>query len=237
MQELPNFSNLGERIKYARKVVAKMTQAEMADAIDVSAQAVSGWERGEDDPTLKNREAISSLTGVPLDYLVIDERRASSSRFKRPTSSNVVAPEIDVRAGAGPGGITVLDLQQNDSGEYNEVDSVKAQWGIPARYVREELRTKPDDIRLVEVLGDSMHPTLNAGDRVMIDTGHKAPSPPGVYAVWDGYGVVVKRVEFVPLSDPPKVRLISDNKSHREYEVTLEEANIIGRIVARVSTM
>lgn len=236
MQELPNLPNLGERIRYARKVVANMTQVEMAEALAVSPQAVSGWERGEDDPTLRNREAIASLTGVPLEYLVIEGPR-SISRFKQPAATNIVAPEIDVRAGAGPGGISVLEVKENEFGDFSEVDSVKATWGIPARYVREELRSKPDQIRLVEVLGDSMEPTLGAGDRVMIDTGHRSPSPPGVYAVWDGYGVVVKRVELVPLSDPPKVRLISDNKNHREYEVTLEEANIIGRIVARVSAM
>jgi transcriptional regulator with XRE-family HTH domain len=133
MQELPNFANLGERVRFARKVIAKMTQVELADAIDVSPQAVSGWERGEDDPTIKNREAIASITGVPFDYLVIENGHAAISRFKRPTSETVTAPEIDVRAGAGPGGIAILDVQQNEYGEYNEVDSVKARWGIPSQ--------------------------------------------------------------------------------------------------------
>jgi phage repressor protein C with HTH and peptisase S24 domain len=58
----------------------------------------------------------------------------------------------------------------------------------------------------------------------------RTPNPPGIFVVHDGMGLVAKRLEHVPNSDPPAVRIISDNPLYRPYEGTAEEINIIGRI-------
>lgn len=144
--------------------------------------------------------------------------------------------ELEVRPGMGAGGLTIEAFGQRE-GEHGALDAKRHSWGIPPRYVRDELRTRVEDVRIVEVLGDSMEPTLKTGDRIFIDTAHRIPSPPAVFAIWDGFSVVVKRLELVPRSDPPKVILISDNKSHGSYEVSLADAQIIGRVIAKVSLM
>ena len=82
-----------------------------------------------------------------------------------------------------------------------------------------------------------MQPLIDHGDRVLVDTSKNKPSPPGVYAVWDGAGVVLKRVEPIHHGDMSRVRLISENPKHATYEVTLEEARIIGRVVCKISPM
>lgn len=146
-------------------------------------------------------------------------------------------PEIDVRAGAGGGGLSVEAFAPDGNGGMMAEDGIREHWGIPARFVRDELRTTPTAVRIVEVLGDSMEPTLKPGDRILIDLNHRAPAPPGIYAVWDGFGVVVKRIELIPRSDPPMVRLISDNSHHKVYEVSLADAHIIGRVLCRISAM
>ena len=43
-------------------------------------------------------------------------------------------------------------------------------------------------------------------------------------------GLVAKRLEHIRNSDPPAVRVISDNKFYPAYERTAEEIRIIGRI-------
>ena len=43
-------------------------------------------------------------------------------------------------------------------------------------------------------------------------------------------GLVAKRLEHVPLSDLPRLRIISDNPHYTPYECTAEEINVIGRI-------
>ena len=46
----------------------------------------------------------------------------------------------------------------------------------------------------------------------------------------DGMGLVAKRLEHVPNSDPPAVRIISDNQLYSPYERSSEEVHIVGRI-------
>jgi hypothetical protein len=67
----------------------------------------------------------------------------------------------------------------------------------------------------------------------MVDTGDVRPSPPGVFVVWDGLGFVVKRVEFMVHSDPPKVKITSDNPKYTPYERVLGEAYIQGRVLGK----
>ena len=54
-----------------------------------------------------------------------------------------------------------------------------------------------------------------------------------MFVVWDGLGLVVKRVEHLPFTDPPRVRITSDNPRYRPYEVALGEAEIRGRVIGR----
>ncbi len=78
--------------------------------------------------------------------------------------------------------------------------------------------------------GGLMLPTLSDGDRLMVDTSHKVPSPPGVYVLWDGAGLVAKRVDVIP-GAPPQVRLHSDNELYSAYNCHPDEISVVGRVV------
>jgi phage repressor protein C with HTH and peptisase S24 domain len=97
-------------------------------------------------------------------------------------------------------------------------------------WIKHDLRASPSQLRIMTVEGDSMVPTLFDGDTVLVDMTKRAPSPPGIFVLDDGMGLVAKRLQHVPNSDPPAVQVISDNKHYPEYERTAEEINIIGRI-------
>ena len=142
-----------------------------------------------------------------------------------------VIAEIDVRAGAGMGGEAALEAFSPNGRDVIANDTVIGHWQMPGDYLATELRTKPGHVRMIAVEGDSMAPTLMSGDRVLVDTRRTQPSPPGVFAVWDGMSIVVKRLELIHGSDPPTVRIISDNGLHAAYERTADEANIIGRVI------
>jgi phage repressor protein C with HTH and peptisase S24 domain len=82
----------------------------------------------------------------------------------------------------------------------------------------------------MHVEGVSMMPTLHDDDIVLVDLGRRSPTPPGIFVLHDGMGLVAKRLEHVANSDPPRLRIISDNPFYKPYEVSSEEVNIVGRI-------
>lgn len=128
--------------------------------------------------------------------------------------------ELDVRASAGDG-LT------------GDNERVIGAWQVPSEVVRFYSTAPANDLRIITVMGDSMEPTLQPGQRVLVDTGDRTPSPPGVFVVWDGLGLVVKRVQVLAHSEPTRVRISSDNPKYEAYERTLAEAYIQGRVIGQ----
>jgi phage repressor protein C with HTH and peptisase S24 domain len=127
--------------------------------------------------------------------------------------------EIDVRASAGPGAI------------HEGFEEVKQVWYFPEDVIRHELRARTSDLRMITIDGDSMEPLLSSGDRVLIDISQRVSVPPGIFAIWDGMGLVAKRIEHEPNSDPAMVVIKSINPEYQTYQRMAEEVHIIGRVV------
>ena len=127
--------------------------------------------------------------------------------------------EIDVRASAGPGAL------------HDGLEEAKDVWLFPDPVIRHEFRANPRDLHIITIDGDSMEPLLSTGDRILIDTNQRVPVPPGIFVIWDGMGLVAKRIEHVPHSEPPKIVIKSVNPEYQTYERDAEEVNIIGRVI------
>lgn len=136
------------------------------------------------------------------------------------TSGTLRIDELDVRASAGDG-LT------------GDGEKIVAEWQVPSEVVRYHSSAPARDLRFITVLGDSMEPTLQPGQRVLVDTGDRTPTPPGIFVVWDGLGLVVKRVQALAHSEPMRVRITSDNPKYEGYERTLAEAYIQGRVIGQ----
>lgn len=76
-----------ERLYEVRKR-SGMTQADLAEKLDVSRQAVSRWELGTAKPDFENLIAISDLFGVPIDYL-LKGNDAAESAISRSAESGI----------------------------------------------------------------------------------------------------------------------------------------------------
>ena len=61
--------SLGEAIR-THRMRCQMTQEFVAEALGVSRQAVSKWERGAADPSTSNLLALAKLFGVPAEDLL-----------------------------------------------------------------------------------------------------------------------------------------------------------------------
>lgn len=119
---------------------------------------------------------------------------------------------------------------QGFENEEENTDDPEHIW-LPERLVRHELRAAPEDLRSMEVSGPSMSPMLESGDQILVDLRERTPSQPGIFALFDGIGITVKWVELLPFTEPQRVRVSSENKRFKEWEGTLEEVHILGRVV------
>src|SRR5262249_34229490 len=113
-------------------------------------------------------------------------------------------------------------------------DAVKSVWQVPKLYLR-ELGLTDNGLYFFRAVGDRMtRPDgggINSGDILMADTKDRHPSPPGIFALHDGVGVVVNRLEFVANSEPPRICIKPANPAHAIYELPAEEVRVIGRCV------
>lgn len=134
-------------------------------------------------------------------------------------SGTIVAiPEVAVKAAAGGGALVESEVEG-------------AHWHFPSDWVRTELRAHAGDLRIITIDGDSMEPLLMPGDKVLIDTKRRAPTPPGVFVLFDGLGLVAKQVEHVPNTEPPRLAITSANPRYQRYDRTADEVSIVGRVV------
>ena len=105
-------------------------------------------------------------------------------------------------------------------------------WAFPRHYI-ESYIPHADGLVVVRVQGNSMEPDFRAGDRVVVDTNHRTVSPDGVYVFWNGMGIAIKQLQFIPQSEPPQVRIISVNSTYPTDTLPLANLKICGRIVGR----
>jgi len=138
-------------------------------------------------------------------------------------------PELDLHAGVGGGSVAVRETRKDGK----HADPVKPEgWVFPANYVRDQLHTSSAGLLVLDTSGDSMAPTILSGERVIVDTVHKTPTPDGLYAIRDTFGAIVaKRLQVVRGSKPTRVKIISDNPNHGKEETALSDLQVVGKIL------
>jgi phage repressor protein C with HTH and peptisase S24 domain len=111
--------------------------------------------------------------------------------------------------------------------------------GDPFYFRREWLRSvvhaAPDALRVINLSGDSMEPTMSDGDVALVRLQtYIMPPRTGIYCIVnsDGEDLRVKRLEAVS-GAPPRIRIISDNRAYDAREVERGEITILGPVIWR----
>lgn len=171
------------------------------------------------NPSTAKIAKISSILNVELSYLLGIEdipTKPSSDKSEFVMVSSILTTTNNDDKNSTP---KILDEHEGEP------------YYFRSSWVHDRLNTKAENLRMVFVQGDSMEPTLCQGDMVLVDVTKKNPSPPGIFVIFDGMGLVVKRLEFIPNSNPASVRVLSDSPQYHPYERQIEETEIIGRVV------
>ncbi len=80
--------DLPQKIRTLRKKKG-MSQLEMAEALNVSRQAISGWEAGTSKPSIENLKYLSDFYDVSLDWLCSEDDTDDITDGKKETSKYV----------------------------------------------------------------------------------------------------------------------------------------------------
>ena len=137
-------------------------------------------------------------------------------------ANNATIAFMDITASAGGG---ALNEGEADNPETDD------RFAMPVDMLRKITPTPSAGLRLITISGDSMAPVLEHGDVVMVDCTQTQPSPPGIFIVDDGIGLVAKRLDLVPATQPQMLRLTSENGVYTNYQRRIDEVHIVGRVV------
>lgn len=87
---MENSTMIGNRITEARKKI-NLSQAQLAERLFISPQAVGKWERGESMPDITTFSRLAEILGVDLNYF--------SEKFSN--HENLQTPDISLKARGG----------------------------------------------------------------------------------------------------------------------------------------
>jgi len=195
-------------------------------------------ERGEDFAGLsrmlgKNPAYIQQYVrrGVPR-RLGEDERRKLARYFgvaeallggpSEPESGTaaelVSVKRHPVTVSAGPGAVVTEELG-------------KPYFAFDERWLKALTPSAAANLSIVRVEGDSMTPTLNAGDDILVDLGDAAARlRDGIYVLRIDDALVVKRIALNPVGK--RLTVQSDNPAYPDWpDCTLKDINPIGRVI------
>jgi len=212
---------LADRLR-ARADQLGLPPAHVAEMAGVNRSFVYDILRGRSTkPAIDRLTQLARVLKVDRDWLIhgIGSVEGASPFIENPDDEFVTIAHATPRPSMGGGAVVT-----EDGDTPGRVYHFRRSW------IRNSLKAQPSQLRIMHVEGDSMEPSLLDGDTVLVDMARRVPQPPGIFVLHDGMGLVAKRLEHIPMSDPPRVRIISDNPRYAPYECTTDEVNIIGRI-------
>jgi transcriptional regulator with XRE-family HTH domain len=219
---------------YYARAARGMSRSELVRRSGVSKQQLSRLENGLIRLRLDHLKPFANALGYSPEQILLWGRYPGTG-------------EDQFQGEVPPANVQVAELASRSEGhaklkkrkERSHTDRVKAEgWVFPASFLREQLQTAAKQLLVVQAEGDSMAPTIVSGEKVIVDTSHKTPSPDGVYAIRDSFdNVIVRRLQLLRASQPPRVKMISDNPKHAAEEVDLSDLEMVGKVLGVVKLL
>ncbi|QIK77833.1 LexA family transcriptional regulator [Sphingomonas piscis] len=194
-------------------------------------------ERGDDFASLsrmlgRNSAYIQQFVrrGVPR-RLKEEERRKLARYFgiseallggpaeaEAPTAGLVSVVRTPVHASAGPGAIP-------------DDETGKPYFAFESRWLKGLTSSPSDKLSIIRVEGDSMAPTLNSGDDILVDLGDCGDRlRDGIYVLRVDDALVVKRIAINPIRR--RVTVQSDNPAYPDWpDCEIRSINCVGRVI------
>lgn len=205
--------HIGDRICELRE---EMPLPVLAEKLNIHKNTLVNYERGIRAPDVNLLLKILELfpNTNPTWLLTGDGYK---SRSEPAQEGFVMFPRYEIEVGAGPGRVV-----QNE--QIVDFVSFKEEW------VRNFLRVPRKDLSLLTVKGDSMSPTLNDGDMILVDLRSQRIEDSAIYVLEFDDALLVKRIQR---KLDGSVVIKSDNQLYDEEIIQKDRVGAL-RIVGRV---
>ena len=163
-----------------------------------------------------DRARIAAYLGVPEAMLGGPVQRvASPARVRGP--GMILVPKLAIGASAGAGASV-------------DGEAVEGEVAFDPKWLR-DLGADPRALSIIRVEGDSMAPTLDDGDDILVDSGDAAARlRDGIYVLRMDDVLMVKRVARAP--GQGRISVISDNPHYRSWDdLPMASVQLVGRVV------
>lgn len=228
-------SPYAQRLKYVRTLVAnergleKLSQAKFAKILRVSPSKISHIEAGTSRIQPELAKAIEEKTGVRQAWLLTGEnppRIPAVHPLETRNESNSYT--VSVGSGQFPFSLVkkVKPLLSSGSGELVPEEESEDFYSFRTEWLFRKGTVSA--MRLAQVSGDSMLPTLEDGDFVLFDTSKCVPRDGKIMVIGIGDLLYIKRVRV----SPEGIFLVSDNKAvYEPWRVNQENTRFLGLVI------
>jgi phage repressor protein C with HTH and peptisase S24 domain len=194
-------------------------------------------ERGEDFAGLsrmlgRNSAYIQQFVRRGVPKRLREEERRKLARYFSISETLLGGPEEESQVGRGmvPVNRHPVTVSAGPGAIVNE-ELGRPYFAFDERWLKALTPSGSSRLSLVRVEGDSMAPTLNAGDDIMVDLGDASDRlRDGIYVLRIEDALVVKRLALNPIARSVTVQ--SDNPAYPDWpDCTPAELNCIGRVI------
>ncbi len=223
----------GELLRLVRQRTGK-SQGAFAALGGVSKNSQLQYEKGETAPSvsylLKLRDAGIDVSSLWLDPDDIDAIEIGQGAIG-PIAARYGLGGYKVKASVDELDlvkVNEIDLAYGFGGTYSDVPVETQVLHFPRTWLETITHTPPSSLTFARGRGDSMQPTLQDGDIVLIDRSiRNVREQDAVWALTVGDIAMIKRVR----AKGERVSVLSDNDRVPPDEYHHEEINIVGRVI------
>ncbi len=212
---------------YFAREARGMSRSELVRRSGVSKQQLSRLENGLIRLRLDHLKPFANALGYSPEQILLWGRYPGGAGDQAHGEGLRLSERVPELASNSQADVSGLEKRK----EGRHTDRIKSEgWVFPASFVTKELHSAPTQLIVLAMEGDSMAPTIVSGDRVIVNTEHKMPSPDGLYAIRDSFGnVIVRRLQLLRAARPARVKIIYDNPKHAAEEVALGDLEVLGK--------
>ena len=194
-------------------------------------------ERGEDFAGLsrflgKNPAYIQQYIRRGTPRRLGEEERRKLARYFGVSESLFGGPaEADPAAGGLVPVKRVLVRASAGHGAHPDAEQAQPYFAFDQRWLKALTGSRVDDLSIIRVEGDSMAPTLNDGDDILVDrAGCNEALRDGIYVLRVDDSLLVKRLAIHPIGR--RVTVQSDNPAYPDWpDCSLDDVHCIGRVI------